>query len=119
VRVFNANWMQIEEYLRRDDRIVLPAGSTEQHGCLSLGTDAIPAERVAAQAAGEWVCPPGPPRGQVLFHGWCNAQTAAAGQFDHDQMHGGWVENFRWTRGAGADLPAAGARMLLENGWAR
>jgi len=51
VRVFDANWMQIEEYLKRDDRIVLPTGSTEQHGYLSLGTDAILAERVAVEAA--------------------------------------------------------------------
>jgi creatinine amidohydrolase len=29
LRVFDANWMQIEEYLRRDDRVVLPPGSTE------------------------------------------------------------------------------------------
>jgi len=49
VRVFDANWMQIEEYLSRDDRIAVPIGSTEQHGYLSLGTDAILAERVAAQ----------------------------------------------------------------------
>ena len=51
VRVFDANWMQIEEYLRHDDRIVLPTGSTEQHGYLSLGTDALCAERVAVEAA--------------------------------------------------------------------
>ena len=51
MRVFDANWMQIEEYLTRDDRIVLPTGSTEQHGYLSLGTDAILAERVAVEAA--------------------------------------------------------------------
>jgi creatinine amidohydrolase len=43
--------MQMEEYLRRDDRIVLPLGSTEQHGYLSLATDAILAERVAIEAA--------------------------------------------------------------------
>ena len=45
------NWMQVEEYLNRDDRIVLPVGSTEQHGFLSLGTDAILAERVSIEAA--------------------------------------------------------------------
>jgi creatinine amidohydrolase len=43
--------MQIEKYLEHDDRIVLPVGSTEQHGYLSLGTDAILAERVAVEAA--------------------------------------------------------------------
>ena len=43
--------MQLEDYLARDDRIVLPLGSTEQHGYLSLGTDNILAERVAEEAA--------------------------------------------------------------------
>lgn len=43
--------MQVEEYLRKDDRIVLPLGSTEQHGYLSLATDAVLAERVAVEAA--------------------------------------------------------------------
>jgi creatinine amidohydrolase len=43
--------MQLEEYLRRDDRIVLPLGSTEQHAYLSLATDNILAERVSADAA--------------------------------------------------------------------
>jgi creatinine amidohydrolase len=176
VRVFDTNWMQIEEYLGRDDRIVLPTGSTEQHGYLSLGTDAILAERVAAEAAQplgvpvlpvlpfgmapyfaafpgsmslrittyievlrdlldglaaqgfgriaivnghggnspvtgfirEWICQPRRQRVQVLFHSWYNAPltAAAAGKFDDDQMHGGWVENFPWTRVAGASMPA-------------
>ncbi len=43
--------MQVEEYLRRDDRAVLPLGSTEQHATLSLATDSILAERVAVAAA--------------------------------------------------------------------
>src|SRR4051812_12567325 len=45
------NWMQLESYLERDDRIVLPLGSTEQHAYLSLATDSILAERVAVEAA--------------------------------------------------------------------
>lgn len=51
MRVHDRNWMQIEAYLEHDDRIVLPVGSTEQHGYLSLGTDAILAGRVAEEAA--------------------------------------------------------------------
>jgi creatinine amidohydrolase len=43
--------MQVEEYLAYDDRVVLPVGSTEQHGYLSLETDNILAERVSAEAA--------------------------------------------------------------------
>jgi len=53
VRARDLNWFQLEEYLRRDDRIVLPIGSTEQHAYLSLETDNILAERVAAEGAGE------------------------------------------------------------------
>jgi creatinine amidohydrolase len=51
VRVADVNWMQLEAYLERDDRIVLPLGSTEQHAYLSLATDVILAERVAVEAA--------------------------------------------------------------------
>jgi creatinine amidohydrolase len=51
VRVRDLNWFMLEEYLERDDRIVLPIGSTEQHAYLSLETDNILAERVAAEAA--------------------------------------------------------------------
>ena len=43
--------MQLEDYLGRDDRIVLPLGSTEQHAYLSLETDNIIAERIAEEAA--------------------------------------------------------------------
>jgi creatinine amidohydrolase len=43
--------MQVEEYLTRDDRAVLPLGSTEQHSYLRLTVDCILPERVAAEAA--------------------------------------------------------------------
>jgi creatinine amidohydrolase len=51
VRIADCNWMQVEEYLRGDDRIVLPLGSTEQHAYLSLAVDTILSERVAVEAA--------------------------------------------------------------------
>src|SRR5258706_14050126 len=51
MRVSELNWMEVEDYLGRDDRAVLPIGSTEQHAYLSLATDAILAERVAVEAA--------------------------------------------------------------------
>ena len=43
--------MQLEAYLEHDDRVVLPLGSTEQHAYLSLETDNLLAERIAAEAA--------------------------------------------------------------------
>jgi len=51
MRARDLNWMQLEAYLERDDRIVLPLGSTEQHAYLSLTTDNILAERVSLEAA--------------------------------------------------------------------
>ena len=51
MRIADMNWMQIEEYLRHDDRAVLPLGSTEQHGYLRLTVDCILPERLAAEAA--------------------------------------------------------------------
>lgn len=45
------NWFQVEAYLQRDDRCVLPLGSTEQHAYLSLSTDNILAEQVSFAAA--------------------------------------------------------------------
>lgn len=51
MRIVEMNWMQVEEYLRHDDRAILPLGSVEQHGYLSLAVDAILAERVAVEAA--------------------------------------------------------------------
>jgi len=51
VKVSQTNWQQIEEYLRSDDRAILPLGSTEQHAQLSLSVDSILSEKVAADAA--------------------------------------------------------------------
>lgn len=51
MRIGEMNWMQVEVYLRRDDRCVVPLGSTEQHAQLSLSVDSILSERVAADAA--------------------------------------------------------------------
>jgi creatinine amidohydrolase len=51
VRIRDLNWMQVQDYLQHDDRIVLPVGSTEQHAYISLETDNIIAERLAVEAA--------------------------------------------------------------------
>ena len=51
MRISSMNWMQVQKQLERDDRAVLPIGCTEQHSYLSLATDSLLAERVAAEAA--------------------------------------------------------------------
>jgi creatinine amidohydrolase len=65
MRIEDTTWMQVEEHLRRDDRCVVPLGSTEQHAYLSLCVDAILSEKVAADAA----APLGVPVFPVLSYG--------------------------------------------------
>jgi creatinine amidohydrolase len=51
MRIADMDWRTVEDWIRRDDRCILPLGSTEQHAGLSLATDAILAERVSVEAA--------------------------------------------------------------------
>ncbi len=51
MRIADMDWRMVEDWLRGDDRGVLPLGSVEQHASLSLGVDMILAERVAVEAA--------------------------------------------------------------------
>jgi creatinine amidohydrolase len=54
------NWMQVEEYLKREDRLVLVLGSTEDHGYYSLATDTqIPWEiaKIACEQEGVILAP--------------------------------------------------------------
>jgi creatinine amidohydrolase len=188
MRLHDMNWQAVEAYLVHDDRVVLPIGSTEQHGYLSLGTDAILAERVAIEAAEplgipvlpglafglapyftafpgsltlrletflavirdlldtlegqgfrrfaivnghggnqpamhlarEWTAQQRDHRVQVQFTSWYAAPRVAAlaESHEHDPTHGGWFENFPWTRLPGVEMPAGGkpviSRSLVE-----
>jgi creatinine amidohydrolase len=45
-------WLEVEAYLETSDTIILPTGSTEQHGPMGLiGTDTLCAREVAIEAA--------------------------------------------------------------------
>ncbi|MFZ5826895.1 MAG: creatininase family protein [Bacillota bacterium] len=179
MRISEMNWMQVEAYLKQDDRIVLPLGSTEQHAYLSLSVDSILAERVALEAAepagvpvlpvqpygitpyfrafpgtvslrvetylnlvgdvldslagsgfkrilivnghggntpaqgfvGEWISRN--PGVKVRFHNWWNAPQTWAKVMETDPVasHASWMENFPWTRLAGAVQPAGQKEM--------
>ena len=70
MQIADSNWMQIEEYLKSDDRCVVPLGSTEQHCHLSLSTDSILSERVALDAAAPLGIPVFPAVPYGLAHHW-------------------------------------------------
>lgn len=65
MRIADMNWMQVEAYLKDDDRCILPLGSTEQHAYLSLSVDSILSEKVSLDAAD----PVGVPVFPVLAYG--------------------------------------------------
>jgi len=75
MRIAEMDWRMVEDWVRHDDRCVLPLGSTEQHAGLSLATDAILAERVAIEAAE----PLGIPVFPVLPYGLTPYFTSFAG----------------------------------------
>jgi creatinine amidohydrolase len=52
MRLDRATWPEVEAYLRQSAGLLLPIGSTEQHGPMGLiGTDALCAEAIAEAAA--------------------------------------------------------------------
>ncbi|MBN2387513.1 MAG: creatininase family protein [Anaerolineales bacterium] len=61
MRFEDLNWMDVEEYLKHDDRLILVIGACEQHGFLSLLTDIkipLALADAAAQRTGVLVAPP-------------------------------------------------------------
>jgi len=61
MRLDDLHWMDVEEYLKLDDRLMLVLGSTEQHGYLSLTTDVmipLALAEAASQSSGVLVAPP-------------------------------------------------------------
>jgi creatinine amidohydrolase len=52
MRIEDLNWMDVESYLKHDDRLILVLGACEQHGYLSLLTD-VRIPLALADAAGQ------------------------------------------------------------------
>ncbi len=138
MRLADLNWMQVEAYLERDDRIVCPVASTEQHGYLSLTTDVILAERVAVEAAE----PVGVPVLPVMPFGVAPGFTTYPGSVSLrletlvvvvsevlDALHGQGFRRFLVVNAHGGNAPAEeplvawsrgreGATLRFHNWWA-
>jgi len=61
MRIEDLNWMDVEEYLRHDDRLIVVVGACEQHGYLSLLSDVkipLALADAASHQTGVLVAPP-------------------------------------------------------------
>ena len=115
------NWMQVEDYLKGDDRCILPTGSTEQHAYMSLSVDSILSARLAKDVgdlAGTPVYP-------VLPYGLAQQWTAFPGTVTLrvrtylalirdvlDSIHRAGFRRILLVNGHGGNAPAIG--MLKE-----
>jgi creatinine amidohydrolase len=138
LRIEDCNWMQVEDYLRSDDRIVVPMGSVEQHGYLSLGVDRILSERVANEAAeptGVVVLPSLPYGLTPYFAAYPGSPTlrletyrAIVGDLLHS-LHDQGFRRFLFVNGHGGNDPGgdaarewvgahADAQVIWHNWWA-
>ena len=71
MRIDYATYLQTEEYLKRDDRIIVALGSVEQHGkAVATGIDYLIPQAIAERAADDLnlLCTPPLPFGCSLHH---------------------------------------------------
>jgi creatinine amidohydrolase len=129
--------MQLEEYLKTEDRIVLPLGSVEQHAYLSLGVDVILSQRVAEEAAeplGVAVLPSLPYGVTPYFGAYPGSPTVGAGTYGAllrdivGSLHGQGFRRFFIVNGHGGNKPGRepletwaaetdGAQVLWHDWW--
>ena len=115
MQIRNANWMQVEDYLKHDNRAVLPIGSTEQHAGLSLMVDSILAERVSVEAAEPLGVPVFPPLSYGItpyFMGFPGTVSLRVETLIHvvrdvlDSLYAHGFRRFALVNGHGGNQPA-------------
>jgi creatinine amidohydrolase len=130
-------WMEVEAYLKRADCVVVPTGSTEQHGPMGLiGTDALCAEAIAvraAETAGAVVAPVlayAPAPFNTAFPGTISVSPALFEALAGEIVDGLLMQGFRrvfFLNGHGANVgilretvaarPAARIRIRIRSWW--
>lgn len=117
MRISDMNWMQVETYLKQDNRCILPLGSTEQHAYLSLSVDSILSERVGLDAAEPLGIPVFPVVAYGLtpyfraYPGSVTLRTTTYMQVIHDILDSLAEQGFRRVlivNGHGGNSPASG-----------
>ena len=115
MRLQLATWPEVESRLERSTAILIPLGSTEQHGPGGLvGTDALVAEGIAARAAslddGILVAPVlayAPAQFNLSFPGTISLRAATFAQVVEDvvdSLAAGGFDSFYFLNGHGANI---------------
>lgn len=137
MQIATMNWFQIDAYLKYDNRVILPLGSTEQHAWLSVCTDYILASRLAEEVGELCRVPvyPGLPFGMApyfsAFPGTISLSPNTYNQLLEDILNSLYGSGFRrifLLNGHGGNSPVQAqihhwlnqhpdARVQLHNWW--
>jgi hypothetical protein len=122
MKITDLNWMQVEKYLQKDDRAVLPLGSAEQHAYLSLLVDSILSERVSWFENFPWTRLPGVemPAEQKLLpdrSGWPRLTGERLRAFFGDGNYGGYYQRSDQEMFSIWQAGVAETRAMIEEGW--
>lgn len=114
-----ATWIDVDDYLKEKSGIILPIGSTEQHGPTGLiGTDALTAEAVAREAgkaAGYMVAPTlpfGMAQHHMAFPGSVTLKPSTLIAVWSEILHSlgkHGFQRFLFVNGHGGNIPSASA----------
>src|SRR5512146_2713042 len=119
MRIEDLNWMDVEEYLKHDDRLILVLGACEQHGYLSLLCDVkIPLALADAvsQETGVLVAPPvnfGASAYFVAYPGTLSLRLSTLLDVVEDVIRSAYRQGFRQFLVLNGHGGNAGVRMRL------
>jgi creatinine amidohydrolase len=124
MRVEDLNWMDVEEYLKHEERLIIVLGACEQHGYLSLLTDAkIPMALAdaASEKSGVLVAPPlnfGVSPYFLTYPGTISLRTVTLLSLVEDLVRSVYGQGFRrllFLNGHGGNSPASTLLVDLAN----
>jgi creatinine amidohydrolase len=124
LRLDELNWMDVENYLKQDDRLILVLGSCEQHGYLSLLTDVkipLALADAASQQTGVLVAPPvnfGVSPYFLTYPGTLSLRISTLLDVVEDLVRSVYAQGFRRLlvlNGHGGNHPARGRLVEVAN----